>query len=331
MERASKLKQWEERNLLAEQEKNLPEQERNLIVEQENNLLAEHESHIKKPFTAATSVPNRSFEPRETTIGRCKNSDALPEGAVRISDSVVLARFHQVISKSQDFKDMWTLKNAPHLLAGLSGASGLAINLLMRRRIGLTSSAISSSLPCVVIPAGATLAFQDRLMDRVLIKSIDSTAFASLKCINYQLTLGFLFPSVMAYFGTVSLTRLYTDKWIPPLRDIKATKKWTLDTLRPAKHKFACILVANAVLGLALGALMVHQAPNVWNQFNYVETLDTSLNEVKPGFDSVSSAQLHGPPRDKDEVATSPRELSARQDTASSIQEQAGRLQGLSS
>jgi len=266
-------------------------------------------------------TPEKRFEPSDTTIGRCKSSDTLPEGAVRISDSVVLARFHQIISKSNDI-NIWTFKYAAYMLAGLSGASGLALNLIMRRRIGLTSSGIGSSLPAVVVPAAATLAFQDRLMDRVLTKNIDSWGFASIKCTTYQLTLGCMFPSFMAYFGTVSLTRLYTDKWIPPLKDFEATKKWTLDTLRPAKNKLACIVLANAVVACGIAVLMVQQAPNVWRHFNYIP----SLNEEKLGSDSAPTS-LPGPPRDKGEVAASA-SSTLRPD---SLHKQQGRLQGLSS
>ncbi|CAH2107976.1 unnamed protein product [Euphydryas editha] len=144
----------------------------------------------------------------------------IPKDAVVLDENEATGYIWDVVSKWDSWTETWALRYGPIILGAINSISGIMINSHYRWRFKLGSYGhFSSGVPIVVMPGMLTIVFHKHIIgtDMLLMKSDVCPICYELRSTALQMSLGLLYPMILAPTSALMLANRYSTFRVPHL------------------------------------------------------------------------------------------------------------------
>nr|XP_026488525.1 uncharacterized protein LOC113395143 [Vanessa tameamea] len=144
----------------------------------------------------------------------------IPKDAVVLDEVEAISYVWDVVSKWDSWSDIWALRYGPMVLGAINSVSGVIINNHYRWKLKLGNYGyFSSTLPLTVMPGILTLIFHKHLIstDLLLMKNDTCPVCYEVKSSAIQISMGLLYPMVLAPTSALMLANRYATYRVPHL------------------------------------------------------------------------------------------------------------------
>ncbi|XP_045447614.1 uncharacterized protein LOC123655916 [Melitaea cinxia] len=182
----------------------------------------------------------------------------IPKDAVVLNEIEATGYIWDVISKWDSLKETWALRYGPMVLGAINSISGIMINRHYRWRFKLGSYGhFSSGIPLVVMPGLLTIAFHKHIIgtDMLLMKSDLCPICYEVKSTALQMSLGLLYPMILAPTSALMLANRYSTYRVPHLFE---GPKVMLGFLKKHTKSFTGTLSYIALIQMAASAFITY-------------------------------------------------------------------------
>ncbi|XP_013787901.1 uncharacterized protein LOC106471827 [Limulus polyphemus] len=146
---------------------------------------------------------------------------SVPEGAIILTEEEAVQARLQLVHSWKPRSEVWPFTYGQVLISAISGAGGFYCNHYYRKCMKLRNCArMSTYIPVVVLPSLLTPILHSTLITSdILIGKTPCSLCVQIKAMALQVTIGALYPMVLAPLGCFQFAERYLTYPLPSIRD----------------------------------------------------------------------------------------------------------------
>ncbi|KAL5005523.1 hypothetical protein ScPMuIL_018979 [Solemya velum] len=181
--------------------------------------------------------------------------EALPEGAILLTDREVLSKQYDRISNYQPQSQVWPFTYGLGMLGGLAALNGFLITTHYRRVFKLASYArLTTYAPTVLIPALTSALFHPLIVTHdILLGRLNCPLCIGTRSGSLQMALGGVYPLLLGAPLCIAQAKKHYTYAVPSLSQRKDLIQM-MRTTAPVTTAIALLILANFVLGMVIAS-----------------------------------------------------------------------------